>query len=78
MIFTNSNDMKTITIDIINDKAIQLLKDLESLQLIRLRSEKSIETENITNWAAKYKGAMQKQPLIEIDSQLNDLRNSWE
>ena len=70
--------MKTITIDIINDKAIQLLKDLESLQLIRLRKEKSIETENITNWAAKYKGAMQKQPAIEIDNQLNDLRNAWE
>jgi len=69
--------MKTITIDIINDKAIQLLKDLESLQLIRVRREKSpIDTR--TNWSVKYKGAMQKQPLIDIDNQLNELRNAWE
>lgn len=69
--------MKTITIDIINDKAIQLLQDLESLQLIRVRREKPLR-EKQTMWAAKYKGAMQKQPVIEIDNQLNDLRNAWE
>ena len=69
--------MKTITIDIINEKAIKLLQDLESLQLIRVRSEKPQRDLHI-NWAAKYKGAMQKQTLIEIDNQLNDLRNAWE
>lgn len=69
--------MKTITIDIINDKAIKLLHDLESLQLIRVRREKPL-IDIQTNWSSKYKGAMQKQPLIEIDNQLNDLRNAWE
>lgn len=69
--------IKTITIDIINDKAIKLLQDLESLQLIRVRREKSLG-ESQPKWETKYKGAMQKQPLIEIDNQLNDLRNSWE
>jgi hypothetical protein len=69
--------MQTITIEILNDKAVRLLQDMELLQLIRLRMGKA-QSKNTTNWAAKYKGAMQKQPLIEIDNQLNDLRSAWE
>ncbi len=66
----------TLTMDIINDKAVKLLYDLELLQLIRWHKEKT-STATAAIWAAKYKGAMQKQPLNEIDSQLNDLRNAW-
>ena len=69
--------MQTLTIDIINDKAIKLIKDMELLKLIRVRKEKSRQ-EGAVNWADKYKGAMQKQPLNEVDDQLNDLRSSWE
>jgi hypothetical protein len=69
--------MQTITIDIINNKAIRLLEDLELLQLIRVRKEKTPPAAEI-NFADKYKGAMTKQPLIDIDSQLNQLRNEWE
>ena len=69
--------MQTITIDIINNKAIRLLQDLELLQLIRMRKEKTQNT-TPTNWAAKYKGAMTKQPLTDINNQLNELRNGWE
>ena len=69
--------MQTITIDIINNKAIRLLQDLEMLQLISMRKEKT-QTTAATNWAAKYKGAMTKQPLTDIDNQLNELRNGLE
>jgi hypothetical protein len=69
--------MQTITIDIINVKAIKLLQDLESLQLIRMRRDQP-ETDNKIDWGATYKGAMYKQSLIEIDNQLNDLRSAWE
>jgi len=69
--------MKTVTVDIINDKAIRLLHDLESLQLIRVRRVKHF-TNTKTNWQVSYKGAMQKQSMIDIDNQLNDLRNAWE
>jgi len=68
---------QTITIDIINVKAIKLLQDLESLQLIRMRKNQ-LKKNNHIDWVATYKGAMQKQTLIEIENQLNDLRNSWE
>ncbi len=69
--------MQTVTIDILNDKALRLLQDLELLQLIRVRKEKKrMPTE--TNHFAKYKGAMTKQPLTSIESQLKELRNGWE
>lgn len=68
------NDMKTITIDILNDKALDLLRNLELLKVIRLRKEKN----EPINLVTKYKGSMSKQPLIEVDKQLNDLRNEWE
>lgn len=69
--------MKTITIDIINKKAIKLLQDLELLQLIRMRKEKT-PPEVAINWAAKYKGAMTKQSLSDTDNQLKEIRNAWE
>lgn len=69
--------MQTITVDILNNKAMKLLQDLELLQLIRVRKEKTQPTGEI-NWPAKYKGVMTKQPLTDINKQLNELRNGWE
>ncbi len=67
--------MQTVTIDILNEKAMKLLRDLESLQLIRVRPEKKPTP---TNWVKQYRGAMSKQSLPEIDQQLDELRNEWE
>lgn len=66
--------IQTVTIDIINDKALKLLQDLELLQLIRMRKE---ESPTPTIWAERYKGAMSKQSISDIDNQLNELRNGW-
>lgn len=67
--------MQTVTVDILDEKAMKLLEDLESLQLIRVRPNKKPTP---TNWAKQYKGAMSKQPLTEIDRQINELRSEWE
>jgi len=69
--------MKTLTIDIINEKAIRLLQELESLKLIRVRKEKT-NTSDAIRWNNLYKGLMKKQTQAEIDSQLNSLRSEWE
>jgi hypothetical protein len=69
--------MQTIIIDILNDKALNLLYDLELLQLIRLRKKKH-QNIPLDNWAAKYKGAMQKQSISEIENQTNSLRSAWD
>ena len=68
--------MQTITIDIINEKALRLLKELEFLQLIRVRKEKAEQPATIN--FAKYKGMLSQQPLTEVDQQLHELRNGWE
>ena len=68
--------IQTVTIDIINDKALKLLEDLELLQLIRLHKDEA--NSKAVDWAAKYKGALSKQPIANIDAQLNELRNGWE
>ena len=68
--------IQTITIDVINEKAMKLLKDLELLQLIRMHKDNTTNT--FINWAQKYKGTMTKQSLKDIDNQLNELRNEWE
>ena len=69
--------MRSITIDILNDKALKLLQALEGLDLIKLRVEKKTDAQKPTTWD-KYKGAMTKQPLAEIENQLADLRGEWE
>jgi len=69
--------MQTLTIDILNDKAVKLIEDMELLKLIRVRKVKA-QQEGTLNWTAKYKGAMQKEPIKEVENQLNELRKSWE
>ncbi len=70
--------MTTITIDLLNENAITLLRDLELLKLIRLRREKNEPKASGINLVAKYKGAMLRQPMSDIDHQLKSLRNEWE
>jgi len=68
--------MRTVTIDIINEKAMNLLRDLELLKLIRLHKDNSDLTSKTS--LLDYKGAMTKQSFDSIDRQLNELRNEWE
>jgi len=65
---------QSVNIEIINEGAMRLLRDMEHLHLIRVdKNEPDIKTD----WK-KYKGAMTKQSIVAIDKQLNELRNSWE
>ncbi len=69
--------MQTVTVDIINSKALRLLHDMELLELIRVHKQNS-QSKSPINWCSKYKGAMTKQPITDINIQLNELRNAWE
>jgi hypothetical protein len=66
--------MTTLTIDILNEKALNLLKDLEQLKIIRVRKEKKVMNSSSENLIVKYKGSMTAQPRNEINKQLDDLR----
>jgi hypothetical protein len=70
--------MRTITLDILNDKALSLLKDLELLKVIRLRKDSNTSNVSSNDLISKYKGAMKKQPISDVDDQLNSIRNEWE
>ena len=65
---------QSMTIEIINEGAISLLRGMEHLSLIRVNKHVPVKK---TDWK-KYKGAMTKQSIGEIDEQLNELRNAWE
>jgi len=68
--------MLTVTIDIINEKALSLLRNLEQLKLIHLRKEKEPKSSKV-DWLS-YKGAMSKEPLSAVNKQLEELRNEWD
>ncbi len=71
--------MKTITVDILQDEALNLLKDLEAMNIIRVHNDSPEERPYSGKlMSEKYKGAMTKQSREEIDQQLNDLRNEWD
>ncbi|HEX3384941.1 MAG TPA: hypothetical protein VHS53_07135 [Mucilaginibacter sp.] len=71
--------MKTITVDILQDEALNLLKDLEAMNIIRVHSDdQDGNSYSGKLMSEKYKGAMSKQSREEIDKQLNDLRNEWD
>lgn len=69
--------MKSVTIDIINGKALQLLKELEALQLIRLRKPSTDPSDKNIDWSA-YKGALRKESIDKTEAQLKALREGWE
>ena len=68
--------MKTVTVDILDDKAINLLKDLEGLRVIKLHEEDG--RNQVVKSVKDLKGQMTRQSIEEIDKQLNDLRNEWD
>ncbi len=68
--------MKTLLVEILDTNALCLLRDLERLNLIRLHPE--LTSHHDSYWARRYKGALTRQPITEIDAQLNDLRKAWE
>ncbi|WP_029281613.1 hypothetical protein [Pedobacter sp. R20-19] len=70
--------MRTVTLDILDDNALNLLKDLELLKVIRLRRDNQQENLSSEDLVKKYKGSMVPQSKDEVDNQLNNLRNEWE
>jgi len=71
-------DMRTVTLDILGDKAVDLLKDLEALKVIRIKSNELDAERSTIDLAQKYSGAMTQQSIKEINKQLRDLRNEWD
>jgi lipopolysaccharide export LptBFGC system permease protein LptF len=66
--------MTTITVDIIDDKAFNLLKDLEAMNIIKVH-DAALNISEDGSWSIKnLKGKMTKQSVDEIEKQLTDFR----
>lgn len=70
--------MQVITIEIINDKALQLLQDLEALNLIRLVDEpapESIPSEAPSK--SRFAGRISPETAAALHLQLQQMREEW-
>lgn len=68
--------MKTVTVELRNNNALRLLKDLELANIIRvLDKDKKKEK---TKLSESLRGAISKERAQELNEQLNQMRNEWE
>jgi hypothetical protein len=67
--------MQTITLDFLDDNALNLLKNLEAMNVIRLHDVKENRRTHSKDAIKSYAGLMTKQPLDEIAQQLRDFRS---
>lgn len=65
-------------VEVLNDGALNLLRDMELMRLIRLSTDRPAQQRSGKDLVPKYKGALAAQPLTETDKQLKELREGWE
>jgi len=70
--------MRTVTVDILQDEAINLLKDLEALKVIKLHHSGDEINMAFENPIKKLKGTIARQSHEEVEAQLRALRNEWD
>lgn len=68
--------MRTVTVELRNNNALRLLKDLELANIIRVL-DKDIRKEK-TKLSASLRGAISKERAQELNEQLTQMRNEWE
>lgn len=64
--------MNTLTIELTNTKAYQLIRDMEEMDLIRILDKKNVDMSSLRK---KIKTPMDD---AEIDKQLNAMRGEWQ
>jgi hypothetical protein len=68
----------TITVELLSADALELLRNLEKLSVLRLKKPKTIATPS-KNTITKLYGTLNLNMSVEdIDTQLKTLRNEWE
>jgi hypothetical protein len=68
--------MKTITIEIKNEKTLSLLHDLEKLNLLKVIENKTTTTQS--KRSAQFVGCLSKERSKELQTELSHNRNEWE
>lgn len=68
--------MKTVTVELKNNNALRLLKDLERADIIRMLDKDNKKEKS--KLSASIRGAISKDRAQELNKQLNLMRNEWE
>ncbi len=68
--------METVTVEIRNEKAMNLLKELEDLDIIRIHT--TIKKERSGSKAEKYRGRLSKATADNLLKYTRESRNEWE
>jgi hypothetical protein len=66
---------KTILIQLTNQKAVKLLRELEKLRLIKVLKENIILTK--PKLSEKYKGIISKEEGQKLNEHIHKIRNEW-
>jgi hypothetical protein len=74
ILLQNKEFFMTMTLEIKNPAVLNLIRQLESLQMLNVVN--SLENSKV-NWR-KFRGSVAKQSREEIDLQLKELRDEWE
>lgn len=68
--------MKTVTVELRNNNALRLLKDLELANIIRVLDKDKKKQK--TKLSASLRGSISKERAKELNEQLKQMRNEWE
>jgi hypothetical protein len=69
--------VKTVTVELKNNNALRLLKDLELANIIRVL-DKEKKTKDSAKLSKTIRGSISKERAIELNKQLTQTRNEWE
>lgn len=68
----------TISLKVRNNKALELLKQMEIESLIEFINFDTFENIENINKSDKYKGIFSKEDKISFDNHTNEMRNEWQ
>lgn len=66
--------MRTITIDVINEKAYNILHELEALKLIKVHAETPVSNEKLSD---QLKGILTKEQGKDLNDHISKMRGEW-
>lgn len=66
--------METLVVELTHKNALQLLKDLEAMDIIRLHSEEEVPKKKLSD---KYRGILPKEAGEDLINHVNQMRNEW-
>lgn len=69
--------MSTITVDIYNQNALNLLLDLERMNFIKLRTEGQDKMSFANAGIMKLQGRMSQHAIEDVDLQIKKMREEW-